>query len=270
MPPSQRTQQAANMVQTPRQTPALSSQAKDPKCKDEEDFNKLPTRLGGLSTQLVEPKPDPTEDSAAAPATAPPPCSATTTTTAQSRRKALPIPAPFDGDRTLYPSWRFSMKLKLKADDELIGDDQNKWHVIFMSLAPNVQRVVSGFFVRGDTFKYDPERFFAKLDSLYEDHLMEQRALLQLMNLRQRPKERFHDFHMRFEELLGRAAGQDWSDSQKILQLGEGLNERMEELCYERGWPEEEEGYEVAIQYLRQLDFGVEIVEIRDGGEESE
>ncbi|KAG6299787.1 hypothetical protein E4U09_007778 [Claviceps aff. purpurea] len=131
------------MVQTPRQTPTLSSQAKDPKCKDEEDFNKLITRLGGLSTQLVELKPDPTEGSAAAPATALPPCSATTTATAQSRRKALPMPAPFDGDRTLYPSWRFSMKLKLKADDEFIGDNQSKWHVIFMSLAPNVQRVVS-------------------------------------------------------------------------------------------------------------------------------
>ncbi|KAG6046707.1 hypothetical protein E4U39_001082 [Claviceps sp. Clav50 group G5] len=272
MPPSQRPQQAANMARKARQTPARGSQAKGPKCKVEEDINTLTTRLGGISTQPIESKPNPnpnrTEGSAASPATAPPPCSATTT--AQSRREALPLPTPFDGDRTLYRSWRLSMELKLKADDELIGDNQNKCYVIFMSLAPNVQRVVSGFFVGGDMFNYDPERFFAKLDLLYEDPVLEQRALLQLMNLRQQPKERFHDFLVRFEELLGRAGGEDWPETQKIIHLGEGLNERMEELCHERGWPEEEEGYEMAIQYFRQLDFGLEIVEIRDGGEESE
>lgn len=155
------------------------------------------------------------------------------------------------------------MELKLKVDDEFIGDDQNKWHVIFTSLAPNVQRVVSGFFVQGDTFNYDPERFFEKLDLLYEDYLMEQRAALQVMSIRQGPEERFQDFYLRFEELLGRAGGEEWPDFQKIIELEQGLNERMQGLCEKQGSPEEDDGYEMAVQYLRQLDFGTEILEMR-------
>ncbi|KAG6083779.1 hypothetical protein E4U15_001837, partial [Claviceps sp. LM218 group G6] len=76
---------------------------------------------------------------------------------------------------------------------------------------------------KANAVNYNPGHFLEYLERIYNDADAADRALAELDHIHQKPKERFEDYRMRFEDLLAKSDSFNLPDREKIIIIQRGL-----------------------------------------------
>ncbi|CCE32193.1 uncharacterized protein CPUR_06053 [Claviceps purpurea 20.1] len=160
---------------------------------------------------------------------APTPPPASTPPASAPARKALPFNHIFDGDETMFKSWKTAITSKLRSDAAFIGNH--------FSVKNMVRRRVAPEYNNGSAVNYNPAHFLEYLELIYNDSKAADRARSELENITQKPREPFDDYRMRFEDLLARSDSMDLPDREKIILIQRGLRTEFDSQCATVGIP---------------------------------
>ncbi|KAG6090754.1 hypothetical protein E4U30_008025, partial [Claviceps sp. LM220 group G6] len=85
----------------------------------------------------------------------------------------------------------------------------------------------------GLAVNYYPAHFLDYLERIYNESTTRWRpiARAELEHIRQKPKERFDDYRMRFEDLLAKSESVDLPDREKIIMIQRGLRPDFDHRC---------------------------------------
>ncbi|KAG6065954.1 hypothetical protein E4U16_000330 [Claviceps sp. LM84 group G4] len=100
-----------------------------------------------------------------------------------------------------------------------------------------VRRRVAPEYNNGPAVNYNPADFLEYLELIYNDSKAADRARGELERITQKPKERFDDYRMRFEDLLARSDSLDLPDREKIIVIQRGLRTEFDSQCATAGIP---------------------------------
>lgn len=180
----------------------------------------------------------------------------------KSRRKRLPVGAPFDGKKELFPAWKTTIQHILVADQEFIGDHHNQWVFIWSNLTAPVQNTVASFYEKwGPEAGYDPQVFLNYLESTYANPHEERVASQELEVMKQRSDEPFHTYIVRFEAKMAKAGGLRWTDGQKLRALERTLNDSILDVAMAMSIPDD--NYIRAVECYREIATKVEARRLR-------
>ncbi|KAG5955209.1 hypothetical protein E4U58_007203 [Claviceps cyperi] len=93
----------------------------------------------------------------------------------------------------------------------------HQWFFINEMLAMKVPRRVAPEYNNGPAVNYNPTHFLQYLGLIYNDSKAADRARNELEIIKQKPRERFDEYRMRFEDLLARSDSMDLPDREKII-----------------------------------------------------
>lgn len=178
------------------------------------------------------------------------------------KRKPLPLGSPFSGDKAAFEAWRVTISHKLQVDEAFIGGNREKFSLIWSNLQGNVQKQVANYYARGgQDGQFHPEDFLEFLEFYYGDTHGEERALAHLETLRQGRQESFNDFLPRFVQVMTRAGGDLWPESQKLARLRHCVNQNMRDIALNRGVSRTDYGAAVDTYRSIAVDLETKIIE---------
>lgn len=116
------------------------------------------------------------------------------------------------------------------TDSEFIGDGYDQFTFLYSRLSGDAARMVLTVAVGlSEDRAGDGEQFLEHLDTVFGDPNRKARALQDLLNIKQKPKEPFASFLPRFETLLGTLRISSYSEVHKISLLKNAISEDLKD-----------------------------------------
>ena len=138
---------------------------------------------------------------------------------APNARHILPALREFNGDRAVYPTWRATLRAKLRVDGERMGGPYGQIATILMALKGNAERVCAPFLVKLlENDAATAQDVVDYMDRIFQDPALQQHALELWGRLRQGTSS-FDAFYADFERLLAEAGGETFDERVKMAQL---------------------------------------------------
>lgn len=160
-------------------------------------------------------------------------------------------PSAFDGkNRTHYAAFRFKLRNKMTIDHGHWRNDFERVSHMFSCLSGSAETALRPWVEENakdqDSVQITTENFFAKLDELFSDREVQDRAFVEMTTLRQRNKT-FEDHLATFQRLFMESGETAMSDRAKKAHLRNSLNDELRQVLV---GVEEKESFE---DYSRQL-----------------
>jgi hypothetical protein len=141
--------------------------------------------------------------------------------------KASPWPK-WDGEDLSFPLYLARLRVKVKADQQLLGGPEVTCHGILETLPETKRTRVSQWFLSGGPHKdWNVDEFLLHLKDKFENKEAVQTAGDELQRMRMGDSQKFDSLLDDFEFKLALCGGAEWPDRDRILRLNAMINAKL-------------------------------------------